>query len=392
MAAGDISTRNPLSDVQNILNIFKGSAPTTTSSTSTENVSTDKANAYLKSILESNSGLASVSSGQKAAGMYSSTVNQQLTNDLLSRTAAQTAALSTSKTTTQSQKTAPQLDLAKTLMGLGAGQVLTPVAKAGTKKLGLDDLGNDISNAIFGSPTADASGAATPIDTSGFDNLNTFLKSDASGSSAASSESGSSSSGASSMLAATGVSAAGAALASAGSDAAITAGLADASYAIGGTGAFMAADAGATAATAAATAATATEGAGVLDTIATAAAAAWIVCTELNKQGRLPYRYYIYGAREFAKYDERGKQGYYIWAIPSVKYLRAYPNSFYSRTLEVVFNARAEYLAAKAGCKGARKTTLGAVTTHGLYAFCWVLSRTIARKSYSQEQILGAGA
>jgi hypothetical protein len=126
-----------------------------------------------------------------------------------------------------------------------------------------------------------------------------------------------------------------------------------------------------------------------LGTLATALAA-WIICTELNRQGRLPTRWYVYGAREFLSYDERGKQGYYIWAIPSVKHLRKHPNSFYSKLMEIVFNARAEYLAAKAGCRGARKTVLGFLTTHVLYVFCWTLSRTIARKPVTNKQILEA--
>lgn len=347
MANGDIQSRNTLGDIQTLLTMFKGSAPVTKSdngtSTSSEIVSSDKANAYLKQILESNVGLASVSSGQKAAGIYGSTTNQMLTNDLLSRVAAQTAALSSTKTTTNvsnlKQAQGPQLDLAKTLATVGAGQILTPIAKAGAKKYGLDNLGNSIADSLFGA-SGDAAGA---------------VAADTVGTAAASS--------------------AGIDIASAlatGSEAAETA-------ATIGTAAEVAGAAG-----------TAAEGAGLVDTLGIAAAA-WIICTELKNQGRLPCRYYIYGAREFAKYDERGKQGYYIWAIPSVKHLKKYPNSLYSKMLEVVFNARAEYLSAKSGCKGARKTVFGFFTTHALYAFCWTLSRTIARKQYSKEQIFNLG-
>lgn len=106
----------------------------------------------------------------------------------------------------------------------------------------------------------------------------------------------------------------------------------------------------------------------------------WIICTELNKQGRLPNRYYRYGARVFASYSAKSKQGYYIWAVPAVRHLRKYPESRLSKLMEVVFNARAEYLAAKAGCKDAKKTVLGFLTTHVLFVVCVALSRTIARE------------
>lgn len=396
MATGDISQRNGLSDIQSILNIFKGSGTTTQTNTSSETVSDDKAKAYLQQILESNSGLAAVSSGQKAAGMYSSTVNQQLTNDLLARASAQTAALSSTKTSTTTSQTGAQLNPLKTLGSLAAGQILSPVVKAGTKKLGLDKLGNNISDSLFGDtsgvagfPAADAQMNAVtnsfPIGPVGKDfstdindigNLSNTPE--ANMSTAGGFDAGSA------MAATAGATAIGASLASAGAGTAAATG---GGYVLGAEGATWAA------ADTAAAATTAVEGASILDTLGTVAAAiAWIICTELNKQGRLPYRYYIYGAREFAKYDERGKQGYYIWAIPSVKHLRAYPNSKYSKLMEVVFNARAEYLAAKAGCKGARKTVLGFVTTHGLYAMCWTLSRTIARKAYTKEQILNVSA
>lgn len=101
----------------------------------------------------------------------------------------------------------------------------------------------------------------------------------------------------------------------------------------------------------------------------------WIICTELHKQGKLPTRYYIYGARAFAKYPDYGKQAYYVWAIPCVKWLRKYPYSLFSRFLESIFNARAEYLAAKEGLRGAKKSFKGLVVIGVTYALCWVISK-----------------
>ena len=106
----------------------------------------------------------------------------------------------------------------------------------------------------------------------------------------------------------------------------------------------------------------------------------WIVCTELNKQGRLPTRWYVSGSKRFASYDDRGKQGYYYWAIPCVKHLRKYPDSKLSKMLEWVFNHRAEYIAAQNGVRGARKTFAGFMMLTSMYVLCWVLSRTVATK------------
>lgn len=112
-----------------------------------------------------------------------------------------------------------------------------------------------------------------------------------------------------------------------------------------------------------------------------AVAAAWIVCTELHRQGRLPTRWYVPGARRFARYGETEKRGYYLWAIPATQHLRAHPDSRFSGFLEWLFNHRAEYIAAQAGVRGARKTVQGWLTLAGVYAVCWVLGKTVARRT-----------
>ncbi len=117
---------------------------------------------------------------------------------------------------------------------------------------------------------------------------------------------------------------------------------------------------------------------------AAVAALAWVVCTELTVQGKMPLKYYRYGAHHFSTYDERGLQGYYIWAIPTVLHLRAKPNSLYSKFIASIFVPRAQYLAAISGCRTAKKTLFGAVVTVITYAFCWILSRTIARNYNSK--------
>lgn len=72
----------------------------TTTTTSSTNVSPDAVNALVQSILEGTNGLAAVSSGQRTAGLYGSSTNQLLTNDLIARAAAEGAKLNQSTTQT----------------------------------------------------------------------------------------------------------------------------------------------------------------------------------------------------------------------------------------------------------------------------------------------------
>lgn len=111
----------------------------------------------------------------------------------------------------------------------------------------------------------------------------------------------------------------------------------------------------------------------------------WILCTELYLQGRMPARSYLYGSKAFAKYDEQGKKGYYIWAVPALKHLRKHPHSILSQLICITMNARAAHLAAENGCARSKKSILGFIVKHGLYAICWTLSRTIA-KNYKSPQ------
>ena len=89
--------------IENVLNLSKligGTGGTTT--TVSKNVSQDAINAAIRKQLESAQGLASITGGEKTAGLYNSTVAQQLVNDLMSRTAGEAAANTASTTTTVS--------------------------------------------------------------------------------------------------------------------------------------------------------------------------------------------------------------------------------------------------------------------------------------------------
>ena len=106
---------------------------------------------------------------------------------------------------------------------------------------------------------------------------------------------------------------------------------------------------------------------------AAAAPAAWIICTELMSQRRMPKRWWLAGLPTFEAYPEIGKRGYYVWAIPSVRHLREHPHSLYSRFLCAAFNWRAEDLAARKGVKGARKLWRGRLVTAALVLPCLIL-------------------
>lgn len=108
-----------LDSVLKLLQAFSGKSGTETSSGGTTTkqtiLSQDVLNAMLQSALEQNGGLADVVSGQRQAGLYNSTVNTQLTNDLVSRLATQTAVAGAPTVTTT-----PKTTVKQATQGLGA--------------------------------------------------------------------------------------------------------------------------------------------------------------------------------------------------------------------------------------------------------------------------------
>jgi hypothetical protein len=141
-----------------------GGVTTTGTRTNTTAVSQAAIDATVKSILEGSQGLAAVSSGQNRAGLYNSSTNRMLINDLIARASAEGAKLNkvetvavnetqadtraTTKASTQKQKVEPQIS---PKAGLGAAAGLSIVSKlAGT------DIGKKLVGSIFGSKTAGA--------------------------------------------------------------------------------------------------------------------------------------------------------------------------------------------------------------------------------------------
>lgn len=97
----------------------------TTTKTETTGISKESFDAMLASALGSSQGLAAISSGQRAAGGYGSSVNTMLTNDLLTRTASQILANNTSKvtTTTTPEQTISKSPTIQTVGGVTASGV-----------------------------------------------------------------------------------------------------------------------------------------------------------------------------------------------------------------------------------------------------------------------------
>lgn len=104
-----------LADLAKILELVS-SKSSTSSTTSGKTLTAEQVQALIKKTLEGTQGLASITGGEKAAGLYNSTVASQLTNDLVSSAAAEAAAQSTASTSTTTQSTPATVN---PLLGLG---------------------------------------------------------------------------------------------------------------------------------------------------------------------------------------------------------------------------------------------------------------------------------
>lgn len=166
MGTEKMQPTNPLATVSNVLDMLQKAKGTTTTQSTTSNLTNEGAMGLINQILQSTQGLAAVSQGQKSAGMYNSTVNQQMINDLLTQTASKVASQQQGSTTTT--KTSGAIgkgdagNAAKILAALqGANQLkglLNPlVSKIGDKYgvKSVEDIGSKLADMVMG-------GEATP--------------------------------------------------------------------------------------------------------------------------------------------------------------------------------------------------------------------------------------
>lgn len=136
--------------LQQLLQLFTGTKGTT--DTTSQSVAPGGVEYLMRLALEGNQGLAAVSSGQRRAGLYNSSTNQLLSNDLLARSAGEIAR-STASTTVQRGAAPPAANpyaTAGTLLAIQAGGKLL-------KDTNWKDLGSSVSNFFGGSPALDAS-------------------------------------------------------------------------------------------------------------------------------------------------------------------------------------------------------------------------------------------
>lgn len=384
-----------LKSIADLYSLINGQTTSTPDRIETTSTSQQGMDALLSQLLSGTNGLSAVAGAQRSAGGYGGSTNTLLTNDLITRAAGQVASQNQTRTTSGGKTTVggtTGAGVGNTLGSLALGQ---GTAFAGKK---LKDLfttggllgaggvaaGDAFLPGALDSVTGQVAGDAfLPGNLAQFGSIGTEAF-DASGLV----EAGSSGSFAGGDLLGTlgGVGELGAGLEGvAAADAAFTAG------GVLGTGEVLAGiegvagfAEGATLLTTAGEVATVAEGFAIEEILL--AVLAWIICTELASQRKMPARYYIHGAKAFSKYPEQGKLGYYLWAIPSVKHLRAYPDSLYSKFLKVIFNWRAENIAAHAGVGGARKLWKGAAVTAVLYPICWTLGHTVCRLSWFKQR------
>ena len=160
-----------ITDVLKLIQSISGTTGTSTTTGGTKTTQTkldqNTVNGLLKSALESNQGLASVTQGQVGAGLYNSSTNTMLTNDLLSRLttdiAAKSAPTTVTSTPTKTVQSTPGLGTAG-MLGLGAVSLLkNPIDKilSGIKTGGSSVAGNSMSTAALNGWDTEMTGGAS---------------------------------------------------------------------------------------------------------------------------------------------------------------------------------------------------------------------------------------
>lgn len=131
--------------------IFLGSGGSTTRQTTSPKLTQAGMDATLQKLLQSNAGLAAIASGERGTGLYNSSVNQQLINDLLARSAAEVAIAGNPQTTTTvNSGVAPLVSPGMALGGLLLAQAFSK-----------EGLGGMFGGSASPSPTGGINPAAT---------------------------------------------------------------------------------------------------------------------------------------------------------------------------------------------------------------------------------------
>lgn len=415
-----------LEAVTDLIKLFTGNSGGSNTTTTTSGrigtkqtmISSEIATQMLQNALESNQGLAAIAQGQAGAGMYNSTTNKLLTNDLLARLTANIAekaapTVESISPTTQTAKVANTVPSLKgqvpTLAALTLGKPL--LDKVGKSK-SIYDVVNNISDfvtpaatlpateslsSIGGLPAASAApgsvleslSATSQVSPVVYDALAPAADAISSALSSATSTAAIDTASTAGELAGTSAALEGATadslLGATATEAAIDSGI------LGGVGSEIGAAAGAgTAAELAAVAAGAAD-AGVLATAGVAAEGGsvlvealplvlgWVICTELQDSGELPNELYLAGALRTINLPASVIRGYQWWAIPYTRLMRR--STLARKFIKPFAIARASYIATgKFNLAGWLSVVIGE-------PICAILGHTVARKKQNWEEL-----
>jgi len=396
-----IAADNSLGNLGSILQSIPGLAESVNGSTTTTNssISPQGLQYLLTQLLSSNQGLAAVSGGQNTAGMYNSTVQSQMVNQLLTNEAGEVA----SKDATTVATKAPTLNLGQVLLQGAAGLIGTKVLTKGVDSLG-NSLGSTLgigtgettaggdaaAGSLLSSTTGSGAGAFTGAgSTAGM----TGAVANATTAGAAASDAGAAGAGVAggldSAVGATGAGAIGSALGStlgitgAATAASTAGGLAAGGATLGGLGGAIGGDVAASTAGIAAAEGVgdAAAGAGASEGIGDAimaGIAAWVVCTELESTGEMSHETYSNAAPDFVqrmRLKPSAVRGYHYWAVPYTRLMRRRDiiGRIARTVMKPIANGRAEMI-------NGRPNFFGYLTFLVIEPICSILGNTVARK------------
>lgn len=416
-----------LEAVTDLIKLFTGNSGGSNTTTTTSGrigtkqtmISSELATRMLQNALESNQGLAAIAQGQAGAGMYNSTTNKLLTNDLLARLTANIAekaapTVESISPTTQTAKVANTVPSLKgqvpTLAALTLGKPL--LDKVGKSK-SIYDVVNTISDfvtpaatlpatealsSIGGLPAASAApgsvlellSATSQVSPIVYDALAPAADAISSALSFATSTAAIDTASSPAVLAGTSAALEGATadslLGATATEAAIDSGI------LGGVGSEIGAAAGAGTAAGLAAGAAGAADAGVLATAGFAAAEGgsvlaealplvlgWVICTELQDSGELPNELYLAGALRTINLPASVIRGYQWWAIPYTRLMRR--STLARKFIKPFAIARASYIATgKFNLAGWLSVVIGE-------PICAILGHTVARKKQNWEEL-----
>ena len=416
-----------LEAVTDLIKLFTGNSggsnTTTTTSggigTKQTKISSELATQMLQNALESNQGLAAIAQGQAGAGMYNSTTNKLLTNDLLARLTANIAekAAPTVESISPTTQTAKVANIVPSLKGqvpnLAALTLGKPLLDKVGKSKSIYDVVNTISDfvtpaatlpatealsSIGGLPAASAApgsvlellSATSQVSPIVYDALAPAADAISSALSFATSTAAIDTASSPAVLAGTSAALEGATadslLGATATEAAIDSGI------LGGVGSEIGAAAGAGTAAGLAAGAAGAADAGVLATAGFAAAEGgsvlaealplvlgWVICTELQDSGELPNELYLAGALRTINLPASVIRGYQWWAIPYTRLMRR--STLARKFIKPFAIARASYIATgKFNLAGWLSVVIGE-------PICAILGHTVARKKQNWEEL-----